>query len=93
MVAASRPGAWLEALELAFRIRNLEMIVNRPPVNELTRENIKNFDGVAREIGYNERPIKAFWSAYRNLGGGDIKIEVLLLAQPDPQKNSHTILN
>lgn len=73
MVAASRPGAWLEALELAFRIRNLEMIVNRPPVSDISILTLKNLEGQATEIGFNERPIKSFWSAYRNLGGGDYK--------------------
>jgi len=33
-IAAHRPGAWTKAIELAFRMRNLEMIVNRPPVSE-----------------------------------------------------------
>lgn len=73
LVATNRPGAWPQALELAFRIRNLEMIVNRPPVADISRQNIDQFQGQAQEIGLNERPIKAFWSAYRNLGGGTYK--------------------
>jgi hypothetical protein len=73
LVATNRPGAWPEALELSFRIRNLEMIVNRPPVAEMTLKNIQQFQGQAEEIGLNERPMKAFWSAYRNLGGGAYK--------------------
>lgn len=73
LVATNRPGAWPEALELAFRIRNLEMIMNRPPVNEITLDNVQSFQGQADEIGFNERPMKAFWSAYRNLGGGVYK--------------------
>lgn len=73
LVATNRPGAWPEALELAFRIRNLEMIVNRPPVSDISRQNVDQFQGQATEIGFNERPIKAFWSAYRNLGGGAYK--------------------
>lgn len=73
LIATNRPGAWPEALELAFRIRNLEMIVNRPPVADIKLSNVKQFQGQAEEIGFNERPMKAFWSAYRNLGGGAYK--------------------
>jgi hypothetical protein len=73
LVATNRPGAWPQALELAFRIRNLEMIMNRPPVADISLQNIGQFRGQAEEIGLNERPIKAFWSAYRNLGGGAYK--------------------
>lgn len=73
LVATNRPGAWPEALELAFRIRNLEMIMNRPPVSNITVKNVQQFQGEAEEIGFNERPMKAFWSAYRNLGGGTYK--------------------
>ncbi len=74
LVVTNRPGAWPEALELAMRIRNLEMIVNRPAEADITRANIGNLQaGAGREIGLNERPLKAFWSAYRNLGGGVYK--------------------
>lgn len=73
LVATNRPGAWPEALELAFRVRNLEMIMNRPPVADITIKNAGQFQGQADEIGLNERPMKAFWSAYRNLGGGAYK--------------------
>ena len=73
LIAANRPGAWPQSLELALRIRNLEMIVNNPPVADITRENIRQFQGRAEEIGLNERPVKAFWSGYRNLGGGAYK--------------------
>lgn len=76
LVATNRPGAWPEALELSFRIRNLEMIMNRPPVADITRQNVNQFQGQAEEIGFNERPMKAFWSAYRNLGGGVYKDNV-----------------
>ncbi len=72
LITANRPGAWLEAIELAMRIRNLEMIVNRPPVSEISIENLKDFQG-GTDIGLNERPIKAFWSGYRNMSGGTYK--------------------
>ncbi len=80
-LAIERPGAWVSSIELAMRMRNLEMIVNRPPVvegiclnsgsgciavDELQSETSDNFP-------LNERPLKAFWSAFRNLGGGDNK--------------------
>jgi len=73
LIATNRPGAWPQALELAFRIRNLEMIVNRPPVANMSRQNITQLYGQATDIGLNERPMKSFWSAYRNLGGGAYK--------------------
>lgn len=73
LVVTNRPGAWPQALELAMRIRNLEMILNRPPVADMTRANIDQFQGKSEDIGLNERPMKAFWSAYRNLGGGVYK--------------------
>lgn len=73
LVATNRPGAWPEALELAFRIRNLEMIVNRPPVSDMNRQTVDQLQGQAPEIAFNERPMKAFWSAYRNLSGGAYK--------------------
>jgi len=74
LVVTNRPGAWPEALELAMRIRNLEMIVNRPAVADIQRKTIGDLQmGAGREIGFNERPLKAFWSAYKNLGGGVYK--------------------
>ncbi|MGZ3806672.1 MAG: Tad domain-containing protein, partial [Bacteriovorax sp.] len=73
LIATNRAGAWPEALEIAMRIRNLEMIVNRPAIEEITRKTVDQLGGQAAEIGFNERPIKAFWSAYRNLSGGAYK--------------------
>lgn len=73
LVVTNRPGAWPEALELAMRIRNLEMIVNRPAVQQINLNVIKDLQTQATEIGFNERPVKAFWSAFRNLGGGVYK--------------------
>ncbi|RLA64112.1 MAG: hypothetical protein DRQ88_06405 [Epsilonproteobacteria bacterium] len=79
-IAADRVGAWIQALELALRMRNLEMIVNRPAVSRrpicLGGGNclaISDLDAEITNIPLNERPIKAFWSAYRNLSGGDKK--------------------
>lgn len=77
VVGADRPGAWTVAFELGLRMRNLEMIVNRPPVKEpicrsgsdcLAVAELRNETG--NNFPLNERPIKAFWSAYRNLSGG-----------------------
>lgn len=71
LVVTNRPGAWPESIELAMRIRNLEMIVNRPAESDLSLNTIKNIQAApGSEIGFNERPLKAFWSAFRNLGGG-----------------------
>jgi hypothetical protein len=70
LVVTNRPGAWPEALELSMRIRNLEMIVNRPAIQEINLNTVRDLQTQATELGYNERPLKAFWSAFRNLGGG-----------------------
>lgn len=69
-----RPGAWVQALEIAMRIRNLEMIVNRPPITEGIDLNVANqLPNVSADIALNERPYKAFMSAYKNLSGGKYK--------------------
>lgn len=64
LLVYDRPGAWTKGIELAFRIRNLEMQINEPPKSDLNIDNINNYSGVVQ----NERTIKAFYSAYRNLG-------------------------
>lgn len=71
-IASHRPGAWLESLELALRMRNLEMIANRPPVQDITYQSVNQL-AVDDNIGLNERPVKAFMSAFRNLSGGRYK--------------------
>ena len=72
-----RPGAWPQTLEYAIRMRNLEFIVNRPPVEEgICISEGSNCISLSELIStggsspVNERPIAAFNSAYRNLGGG-----------------------
>ncbi|MBC7715217.1 MAG: Tad domain-containing protein [Rhizobacter sp.] len=72
LIATNRAGAWPESLELAMRMRNLEMIVNRPPVEGIGHDLVKTLTQNS-DIGFNERPVKAFMSAYRNLGGGKYK--------------------
>ena len=78
-IATDLMGAWPQAFELALRMRNLEMVVNRPPINNGICLNstggctpVSELDQ-AQDIPINERPIKAFWSAYRNLSGGTEK--------------------
>lgn len=73
LIATNRPGAWPQALELAMRMRNLEMIVNRPAIPSITRQTVSELQNQNSNIGINERPLKAFWSAYRNLSGGAYK--------------------
>ncbi|WP_127716620.1 TadE/TadG family type IV pilus assembly protein [Halobacteriovorax sp. HLS] len=78
--AGHRTGAWIQAIELGLRMRNLEAIVNRPPVDEpicygasgCTSYGQLAGDNAGGPFGnpYNERPIKAFRSAFRNLSGG-----------------------
>lgn len=73
-IASGRPGAWPNAVELAMRIRNLEMIVNRPPIAEgIDYNTAMSLAQTNPEIALNERPYKAFLSAYRNLSGGKYK--------------------
>jgi hypothetical protein len=83
-VAASRIGAWPLSLELAFRMRNLEMIINRPPVASplcgisdgscLAFGEFEQQGASSTILSYmNERPAKAYMSAFRNLSGGSVK--------------------
>ncbi|MBY0517898.1 MAG: hypothetical protein K2P81_13395 [Bacteriovoracaceae bacterium] len=75
-IAADRPGAWPKAVELAIRTRSLEYAMNRPPITEgVCSPNGQGSSGcrsvmdLVTENHYgNERPSKAFWSAYRNIG-------------------------
>ncbi len=82
-IAADRVGAWVESLELALRMRNLEAIVNFPPLDQSICRNpggspvpcvsIDDINNNGNSLPFNERPSKAFWSAYRNLSGGAFK--------------------
>lgn len=79
-IAADRTGAWPKAMELAIRIRSLENAVNRNPVPPVCSSPGDGMPGcqplstLEGEKHYgNERPIKAFWSAYRNIGNEDDK--------------------
>ncbi|MBT6326799.1 MAG: Tad domain-containing protein, partial [Bdellovibrionales bacterium] len=75
-IAADRMGAWPKSLEIALRMRNLEYIVNRPPVDQpicMGGSSCKTVQALASDASgtpLNERPVKAFMSAYRNLSGG-----------------------
>ncbi|MDD0851448.1 Tad domain-containing protein [Halobacteriovorax sp. GB3] len=82
MLATHRVGAWPQSIELGMRIRNLENIVNRPPVpapiclggSAGSCTNVQDLQSeFTSDIPMNERPIKAFMSAYRNLSGGAFK--------------------
>ena len=80
-IAAGRMGAWPEALEIALRMRNLEMMVNRPPLEDgicLTQAQAGSscaheieslYQSDAGSMPVNERPVKAFLSASKSLGG------------------------
>lgn len=88
IVAGNRPGAWISSLEMAIRMRNLEAVVNRPPVPEpicISGSGCRTVNQLSQEpasnLPMNERPVKAFMSAYRNLGGGAEK-------EPDSQNRS-----
>ena len=80
-LASHRPGAWTESIELALRMRNLERMVNLAPLQEpicaapsgpSPCTPIYEIERMAK-IPLYERPVKAFWSAFRNLGGGRYK--------------------
>lgn len=77
-IMADRQGAWPRAIELAMRIRNLEKVVNRPAETKgicrqtgiSTQTNCTmGIDQIESQnfLG-NERIVKAFYSAFRNLG-------------------------
>ena len=84
-ILADRLGAWPKAVEVAMRIRNLELAVNRRPETGGVCSSKNNSGKVTcgkeiSEIGQqkalgNERLIKAFYSGYRNLGN-DIESEM-----------------
>jgi hypothetical protein len=72
-ILTDRQGAWPKAMELAMRIRNLELVMNRPARNNGVcigaTGNCDAIEKVSSEkyLG-NERIVKAFYSGYRNLG-------------------------
>jgi len=76
-ILSNRPGAFPQALELAMRIRNLEKITNREPLEKVCSQQgastkiqcQHSIDQISREPKANERIVKAFYSGYRNLGG------------------------
>ena len=81
--AGHRVGAWIQAIELGLRMRNLETLVNRPPIDKpicYGDSVCKTFSQLAADNAggpfgnpYNERPIKAFRSAFKNISGGAYK--------------------
>jgi hypothetical protein len=80
IVTAYRPGAFMQSLELSLRMRNLEMILNRPPITggiciNGCGDNESSLISVDQSYGYpiNERPYKAYKAALRTLGGGEEK--------------------
>lgn len=83
IAAADRTGAWIQSMELALRMRNLEMIVNRPPVTEgicgggaatgCINPEVLNGENQSMSIPFNDRPLKAYTAALKNLSGGIFK--------------------
>lgn len=76
-IAIDRQGAWPKGVELAIRVRSLELAVNLPPVRGLCKYPGQAAGACASQADTlnasnphygNERPAKAFWSGYRNLG-------------------------
>lgn len=76
LIASRRVGAWTKAMELGLRMRNLEAHVNVPPVTNgicVGCTSGTKIQDIRADFPGNERPIKAFWSAFRSLSGGDMK--------------------
>jgi hypothetical protein len=69
-IALERIGAFPKAMELSVRIRNLEAMVNESAKQEVCIEGCANPIGSleSQQRSANERTVKAFYSAYRNLG-------------------------
>lgn len=74
-IGPDRMGAFPQAIEVAFRIRNLEAQVNQPPLNNVC---MRTSDGVDCSIPIDElnspskeRTLKALLSGWRNLGTSD----------------------
>ncbi len=65
-ILSDRQGAWPRAIELAMRIRNLEKVMNRAPLQIVNRAVIEGLQ-TSPFMG-DERVVKAFYSGYRNLG-------------------------
>jgi uncharacterized protein (UPF0333 family) len=91
-IMADKQGAWPRAVELAMRIRNLEKAVNLESYEggicingsgstEHTNCNRSVDEFSNGNIG-NERPVKAFYSGFRNIGGS---------FEGDEMKNSFTL--
>jgi len=78
-IASSRPGAWIKSIEIALRIRNIEMHLNTPPAPDAICASLSKYTGPCTPISnvdadlVHERTHKAFFSAYKNLGGGKLK--------------------
>lgn len=78
-ILSDRQGAWPRAVELALRIRNLEYVMNRPSESKICLNGSSNLTDCSQSITSieqskklgNERIVKAFYSAYRNLGNED----------------------
>ncbi|TGD45814.1 Tad domain-containing protein [Halobacteriovorax sp. Y22] len=83
IAAADRTGSWIQSMELALRMRNLEMIVNRPPVTEgicggggapgCLNPEVLNNENQSMGIPMNDRPLKAYMAAMKNISGGVFK--------------------
>lgn len=65
LLVGKRPGAYLKAIEIAMRIRNLERIVNEAPEPQPLSLQNPPMGGIGP---HKERVIKSFWAAIRNLG-------------------------
>ena len=100
-ILSDRQGAWPRAVELALRIRNLEYVMNRPSEDsKICKTGSTNLTNCGKSISEieqekklgNERIVKAFYSAYRNLGNevdNEMKNSFTLTELP-PKKFSET---
>jgi len=98
-VALDRPGAWVKALELAVRIRNLESMVNLKPYDtgvclNTSSSNCETGIQSIQPSPSQERIAKAYYSAYRNLGNNnkDLK-ENFVLTELAPREVNYADSN
>lgn len=75
-LANGRLGAWPAAFLLGVRMRTLEAMVNRPPIDQpicFGGAGCLPVQSIPNQYVANERPIKAFYALLRNYSGGKYK--------------------
>ncbi len=88
-IAVDRPGAWVQSMELAIRVRNMEHLVNSPPIAKIcnTGTGCTAPTGLANTgaTPYHERTIRAYESGIRNLSNEMQETFALYELSPTPK--------